>query len=104
MQPGRAVKDNGKRLKFDTKATSPQLAGDLTRSVLTGAAYPQSLLATMLRRIHSDGEVAYARVAAIKACLVRNSRLRGNPLEVSVMLDPNSTDPAYCCGRAFALL
>jgi CRISPR-associated endonuclease/helicase Cas3 len=29
---------NGKRLKFDTKATSPQLAGDLTRSVLTGAA------------------------------------------------------------------
>jgi CRISPR-associated protein Csd1 len=30
--------------------------------------------------------------------------LRGNPLEVSTMLDPNSTDPAYCCGRAFALL
>jgi CRISPR-associated protein Csd1 len=58
----------------------------------------------MLRRIHSDGEVAYARAAAIKACLVRNSRLRGNPLEVSPMLDLNSTDPAYCCGRAFALL
>ena len=62
------------------------------------------MLATMIRRIHSDGEVAYARVAAIKACLVRNSRLRGNPLEVSVMLDTNNTDPAYCCGRAFALL
>jgi CRISPR-associated protein Csd1 len=58
----------------------------------------------MLRRIHSDGEVAYARVAAIKACLVRNSRLRGNPLEVSKMLDRNNTDAAYCCGRAFALL
>jgi len=72
--------------------------------VLTGAAYPQSLLATMLRRIHSDGEIAYARVAAIKACLVRNSRLRGNPLEVSRMLDQNNTDAAYCCGRAFALL
>jgi CRISPR-associated protein Csd1 len=101
---GRAVKEKGKRLKFDTKATSPQLAGDLARSVLTGAAYPQSLLATMLRRIHSDGEVAYARVAAIKACLVRNSRLRGNPLEVSKMLDTTNTDPAYCCGRAFAML
>ncbi len=58
----------------------------------------------MLRRIHSDGEVAYARVAAIKACLVRNTRLRGDPLEVSVMLDRNNADPAYCCGRAFALL
>ena len=102
---GRAERDpKGKLKKFDTENVSPQLAGDLARSVLTGAAYPQSLLATMLRRIHSDGEVAYARVAAIKACLVRNSRLRGNPLEVSVMLDPNSTDPAYCCGRAFAVL
>lgn len=101
---GRAVEDKGKRLKFDTKATSPQLAGDLARSVLTGAAYPQSLLAAMLRRIHSDGEVAYSRVAAIKACLVRNSRLRGNPLEVSVMLDTTNTDAAYCCGRAFAVL
>jgi CRISPR-associated protein Csd1 len=58
----------------------------------------------MLRRIHSDGEAAYARVAAIKACLNRNSRLRGNPLEVSRMLDKNNDDAAYCCGRAFALL
>ena len=101
---GRAVKEKGKRLKFDTKVTSPQLAGDLARSVLTGAAYPASLLATMLRRIHSDGEAAYARIAAIKACLVRNSRLRGNPLEVSVMLDKTNAEAAYCCGRSFAML
>ena len=102
-ETGRAYRENGK-LKFDTKATSPQLAGDLARSVLTGAAYPQSLLATMLRRMHSDGEVAYARAAAIKACLVRNARLRGNPLEVSKMLDKHNNGAAYCCGRAFALL
>jgi CRISPR-associated protein Csd1 len=102
-ETGRAYRENGK-LKFDPKSTSPQLAGDLARSVLTGAAYPQSLLATMIRRIHSDGEVAYARVAAIKACLNRNSRLHENPLEVSRMLDKNNDDAAYCCGRAFALL
>jgi CRISPR-associated protein Csd1 len=93
-----------KKSKFDTENVSPQLAGDLARSVLTGAAYPQSLLATMLRRIHSDSEIAYARVAAIKACLVRNSRLRGNPLEVKVKLDPAETSAAYNCGRLFALL
>jgi CRISPR-associated protein Csd1 len=102
-ETGRAYIENG-ILKFDTKATSPQLAGDLARSVLTGAAYPQSLLATMLRRIHSDGEVAYARAAAIKACLNRNSRLRGNPLEVKVKLNPAETNAAYNCGRLFALL
>jgi CRISPR-associated protein Csd1 len=102
---GRAEHDAKGKLKgFNTENVSPKLAGDLARSVLTGVAYPQSLLATMIRRIHSDGEVAYARAAAIRACLVRNSRLRGNSLEVSQMLDPNSTDPAYCCGRAFALL
>ena len=102
---GRAEHDAKGKLKgFNTDNVSPKLAGDLARSVLTGAPYPQSLLATMLRRIHSDGEVAYARAAAIKACIVRNSRLRGNPFEVFTMLDPNSTDPAYCCGRAFALL
>jgi CRISPR-associated protein Csd1 len=102
-ETGRAYWEKGK-LKFNPKTISPKLAGDLARSVLTGAAYPQSLLATMIRHIHSDGEVAYARVAAIKACLVRNSRLRGNPLEVSKMLDRNNDDAAYCCGRAFALL
>ena len=102
---GHAERDpKGKFKGFNTENISPKLAGDLARSVLMGAAYPQSMLSTMFRRIHSDGEVAYARAAAIKACLVRNSRLRGNPLEVSPMLDPNSTDPAYCCGRAFALL
>ena len=77
--------DKGK-LKFDTENVRPSCRRS-GASVLTGAAYPQSLLATMIRRIHSDGEVAYARVAAIKACLNRNSRLRGNPLEVSRMLD-----------------
>jgi CRISPR-associated protein Csd1 len=102
-ETGRAYWEKGK-LKFDPKTISPQLAGDLARSVLTGAAYPQSLLATMMRRIHSDGEVAYARVAAIKACLNRNFRLRGNPLEVNSMLDRKNDDAAYCCGRAFALL
>ena len=102
---GRAEHDTTGKLKgFDTKAVSPQLAGDLARSVLTGCIYPQSLLATMIRRIRSDGEVAFVRVSAIKACLVRNSRLRGAPLEVPVELDAQNTDVAYRCGRLFALL
>lgn len=102
---GRAEFDpKGKFKGFDTKAVSGQLVGDLARSVLGGAAYPQSLLSSMLRRIRSDGEVHYARVAAIKGCLVRNSRLRGNALEISVELDRNQSESAYQVGRLFALL
>lgn len=101
---GRAARDASGKLKFDQAAVSPQLAGELARAVLTGAPYPQTLLAGMIRRIRYDGEIDYARVAAIKACLVRNSRLRGNPMEVSVKLDPKRSDAAYCCGRLFALL
>jgi len=102
---GRATRDAGGRLKsFDTSGVSPQLAGDLSRAVLNGSAYPQSLIATMIRRIRCDGEVAFPRVSAIKACLVRNSRLRGAPLEVPVQLDPQSMDLAYRCGRLFAVL
>lgn len=98
----------GGKTKFDTKGVSPQLTGELARSVLTGVAYPQSFLTTMVRRIRSDSYVGYERVSAIKACLVRNARLRGAPhdlsKEVPVELDIQHTDVAYRCGRLFALL
>ncbi len=98
---------NGKT-KFDTKGTSPQLAGELARSVLTGAAYPQSFLATIVRRIRSDSYVGYERVSAIKACLVRNAGLRSafqQPFkELPVELDSQRDSVAYRCGRLFALL
>ncbi len=57
------------KTRFDTKAVSPQLVGELARSVLTGVAYPQSFLATMIRRIRSDSYIGFERVSAIKACL-----------------------------------
>ena len=102
---GRAERDaKGRLMSFDTKAVSPQLAGDLARSVLLGTTYPQSLLSTMIRRIRSDGEIVFERVNAIKAVLVRNSRLRGAPLEVPMQLDSELPDVAYRCGRMFALL
>ena len=102
---GRAERGPDGRFKgFDTKSVNDQLIGELARSVLTGAAYPQSLLSAMLRRIRSDGEVHPARVAAIKGCLVRNARLRGTNLEVSVELDECQTASAYRMGRLFALL
>lgn len=102
---GRAEYDAKGRLKsYDTKLVSPQLAGDLARSVLTGAAYPWSLLSTMIRRIRSDGEISFPRVSAIKAVLVRNSRLTAKSLEIPMELNDQETDIAYRCGRLFAVL
>ncbi len=103
---GRAEREKAAgRLKgYDTKAVSPQLAGEIARSIVTGAPYPQSLLATMVRRIRADNEVAFARVSAIKAVLVRNSRLAGKPLEIPMELNEQETDIAYRCGRLFAVL
>lgn len=102
---GRVESDPEGRFKsYDSDSVSPKLAGDLARSVLTGAAYPQSLLAAMVRRIYSDGHIRFERVSAIKACLVRNTRHTSNPLEIPMELDQAKADVPYRCGRLFAIL
>ena len=105
LATGRAEFDQKGRFKsYDGDSVSPKLAGDLARSVLTGAAYPQYLLATMVRRTYSDGHISFERVSAIKACLVRNTRNTSNPLEIPMELDHEASDVAYRCGRLFAIL
>lgn len=102
---GRAVTDSTGRLKsYDADVVPPLLAGALARAVLTGGPYPQMLLSAMVNRLRADGVISHPRIAAIKACLVRNSRLQGNSVEVPVALDRSRTDPAYVTGRLFALL
>jgi CRISPR-associated protein Csd1 len=102
---GRAEVDpRGKFKGYDTDSVSPLLAGSLARAVLAGGPYPQTLLVAMLNRLRADGAIRHERLAAIKACIVRNSRLQGNPKEITVALDTNRKDPAYVTGRLFALL
>ena len=102
---GRAAMDPCGRFKgYDPGTVPPFLAGAVARAVLTGAPYPQALLTAMLGRLRADGAIRRERVAAIKACMVRNSRFRGSPKEVSVALDVHGNDPAYVTGRLFALL
>lgn len=83
---------------------SPLLSGAFMRSILTGGAYPESLLSTVLGRIRAEQKIGYIRAAIIKACLVRNARLAGKPQEVTVSLDESSTNPGYRLGRLFAVL
>lgn len=106
LATGRAETDHRGRFsgKYDADSISPVLAGAMARAILTGGPYPHTLLTSMLNRLRADGVITHPRIAAIKACLNRNSRLRGNPLEVSVALDRNRIDAAYLTGRLFALL
>ncbi len=87
---------------------SPQLAGDLMRAVLSGARYPESLLANLVMRMRSDGAVTGIRVALCKAVLARKTRWSNNQSddmeEVPVSLDVESRNPAYLLGRLFAVL
>lgn len=101
---GRADLVNGMVKSYDADSISPLLAASAARAVLFGTAYPQSLLTAMLGRLRADGAVTHERIAAVKACIVRNARLQGRPREVSVSLDPQRSDAAYVTGRVFALL
>ena len=96
---------NGSKPKLDDVA--PQLAGEITRSILTGERYPHSLLSILLMRMRADGDVSSLRVALCKAVLARDARLskyQSDDKEIPVSLDTENTDPGYLLGRLFASL
>jgi CRISPR-associated protein Csd1 len=77
----------------------PNLAGEWMRSILTGTAYPLTLLSTVLMRIRADGAVNAFRIAILKALLIRNFE---KEKEAPVSLDPENTNKGYLLGRLFA--
>lgn len=93
--------------KSKSEDIPPHLAGEITRAVLTGNAYPYSLLSNLLMRFRADGEVTGLRVALIKAVITRFNRLTKAAKfkgEMPVSLDTTNTQPGYLLGRLFAVL
>lgn len=93
--------------KSKSEDIPPHLAGEITRAVLTGNAYPYSLLSNLLMRFRADGEVTGLRVALIKAVITRFNRLTKTAKfkgEMPVSLDTTNTQPGYLLGRLFAVL
>lgn len=83
----------------------PNLAGDLMRAVLTGGAYPHTLLQAAVRRNRAERQVDYYRAALIKAVINRQQRHRQQTeKEIAVSLDLSNTHPGYRLGRLFAVL
>lgn len=80
------------------------LAGELMRAVLSGGAYPQSLLAAVLMRLRAGDSAASGwHAAVIRGVLMRD------PAFVSAFGDPpmslqrDTAEPGYQLGRLFAV-
>ena len=82
----------------------PQLPTQLLHAALHGGPLPLTALVTALRRqqLDQDNKLHVARLALIKACLLRSPN-RKETETMNECLNPESHDPAYLCGRLFAV-
>ncbi len=91
-------------VRAELKELSPGLPAQLFHSALTGLSLPQAALAAVLRRQQLDQEkLNPARIALIKACLLRSPNRKATHT-MTPKLDPESKDPAYLCGALFAVI
>lgn len=100
-KPLLTVRDLLDQTARDRDGISPILGGTLVRAILTGAKYPEAMLASVLNRIRIGGDFwqDHPRAAYIKAHLIRNFNK-----EISVALDDNHPEKTYHLGRLFAAL
>jgi CRISPR-associated protein Csd1 len=98
--------------KSSEEKISPQLITEIFRSIMFGTHYPRQLLSTAVKRVKIDSDteessfikVNATRIGIIKACINRNLRLNKKEEVIKMALDTNNNNPAYLCGRLFALL
>lgn len=97
----------------------PDLAGRLFLAILSGSPFPAAVLSLAVARIRAEREDpnrgqhkhSRERLALIRATLNRQFKSEGDyrikslvKKEVTVVLDPECTNDAYCLGRLFAVL
>lgn len=111
-------KDNTKNTEPQGKSSdssdkvSPALMAKLFDAIINGTAYPDALLAAVVRRVKTDSDeenngfikMNNVRMGLIKACINRSARLKGKQEEIKMSLDLENRDPAYLCGRLFCKL
>lgn len=98
--------------KSRDEKVNPATLGKLLDAIFHGYNYPESILATVIRRIKADSDddknkyikMNPVRMGIIKAYINRRARLNGQKEEIQMSLDMQSTNPAYLCGRLFAVL
>lgn len=96
------LKEELRSPKSTSEKVNPALLTKLFEAAIYGNRYPDSLLATVVRRVKTDGDYSINAVRAgmIKACINRNYKKE----EFGVALDKENCGQAYLCGRLFAVL
>lgn len=96
------MKEELRSPKSTSEKMNPALLTKLFEAAIYGNRYPDSLLATVVRRVKTDGDssVSAVRAGMIKACINRNYKKE----EFGVALDKENCGQAYLCGRLFAVL
>ena len=79
---------------------NPALMTKLFESIIYGREFPVSLLQTIVMRVKTDRSINKMRAGIIKACI---NRKKGKE-EITMSLNESNENPAYLCGRLFAVL
>lgn len=90
----------------------PPLMTGIIRAAVEGVNYPEAMLQTAVMRVKTDRneeknhhiKFNHTRVGIIKACLNRKARRSNKKEEITMALNKENTNPAYLCGRLFAVL
>jgi len=85
---------------------SPNLAGNVVRSILEGLPLPETLFKAVILRIKAEREVTYPRAKLIKGCINRKLRMSNpnNERSLTMSLDKQNNNVGYRLGRLFATL
>ena len=94
--------------KATDQTLPPPLITSVIMAALSGGKYPFGLLETVVRRVKTDSDeegknyikLNDIRAGIIKACINRKYWKE----EITVALNEQNRDPAYLCGRLFAVL
>lgn len=98
--------------KSKKQAVDPALLSKIYESVIYGTRYPEYLLSAMVKRVKTDSDtekdrfikINNVRAGVIKSCINRKLRFQGKKEELKLALDLENHNPAYLCGRLFAVL
>ena len=90
--------------KTTDKSPSPNMAGDVLRSILTDTPYPATLMNGVTLRIRAEREITRGRAAIIKAYYLKIAHPQVPKEVLTMSLNRESNSVPYCLGRLFAVL